>query len=407
MNKTSSEKSIYTRAVAMAMAVFLCLGGFFLFSCGHMGESVDADRLDSVERTVFIKGKALSDNSLSLSAHSAVLIEASSGEIIFSKNATERMPMASTTKIMTALVALENCELSKVVSVSPNAVGVEGSSIYLSQGEKVTMEDLLYAMLLESANDAAAAIAIEVGGSVEGFAEMMNKKASDMGLTNTHFENPHGLDGETHYTTAYELALIAREALKNDTFKKIVSTHRRTMPLKGGEGTRVLINHNKLLNSYEGAIGVKTGFTKKSGRCLVSAAEKDGLTFIAVTLKAPDDWQDHTKMLDLGFSLYEARTLCAKGSFSYIMPVSGGEDDHVMLENYQKVTVIIPRDKNEIKCTVELPRFLIAPVNTGEVIGRLVFYLDGEEIAQADITAKSSVADRQSKTNLFNRLLGR
>ncbi len=407
MKKTSSEKSIYTRAVAMAMAVFLCLGGFFLFSCGHATDSVDADQTQNSERTVFVKGEAVADNALSLSAHSAVLLEASSGEIIFSKNENERLPMASTTKIMTALVALDCCELSDVVSVSPDAVGVEGSSIYLSRGEKVTMEELLYAMLLESANDAAAAIAIEVGGSIEGFAEMMNKKAIEIGLADTHFENPHGLDGETHYTTAYELALITREALKNDTFKKIASTYKRTMPLNGGEGTRVLINHNKLLNSYDGAIGVKTGFTKKSGRCLVSAAERDGLTFIAVTLKAPDDWQDHTKMLDLGFSLYEARTLCDKGSFSYIMPLSGGEDDHVMLESTQRVTVILPKGENEIKCTVELPRFLTAPVNEGAVIGRLVFHLDGKEVAEAKIAAIRSAAVRQVKRGFWDRLLGR
>ena len=389
MKKISSEKNKPVRAIAAAMVMLLCLGGFFVIF-GKREGGTHASLSDNTETTLFLSGNAAGAD-ISVSARSAVLIEASSGEVIWAKNPDTRMPMASTTKIMTALVALELGDITKKVKISPLAVGVEGSSIYLSENEVLTLEELLYAMMLESANDAAAAIAIEIGGSIEGFAELMNKKAQSMGLCNTHFENPHGLDGETHYTTARELALIAREALSNETFRKIVSAHKKVIPLGNGEGARVLVNHNKMLDRYEGATGVKTGFTKKSGRCLVSSAERDGLTFIAVTLNAPDDWNDHENMLNLAFSLYEKRTLCDIGSFSYIMPLCGGVDDHVMLENTQKVTVILPRNAKNIKCVVELPRFCYAPICEGDVVGRLVFTLDGKEIAESEIIAKNAV----------------
>ena len=404
MHKTSSEKNRLLKTIAIAMALLLCLGGFFVFFVREDNISQDADTSDDFERTLFIKCNDPSLSPPTVSAKSAILIEAQSGEVIFSKNADTRLPMASTTKIMTALVAIENCDISKPVSVSPDAVGVEGSSVYLYPEEKLTLEDLLYAMLLESANDAAAAIAIEVGGDIEGFAEMMTKKALDMGLVDTHFENPHGLDGDAHYTTAHELALIAREAMSNEAFRKIVSTYKKTIPLNETQGVRLLINHNKLLKSYEGAIGVKTGFTKKSGRCLVSAADRDGLMFIAVTLGAPDDWRDHSNMLDYGYSLYEARNLCDVGSFSYIMPVSGGVDDHVILKNTDKITLILPRTSSEIKCVVELPKFCLAPAREGEILGRLVFYLDGVEIAESKIASCQGVLSQSSQKSIFERI---
>jgi len=397
MQKSSSKKNKKMKAVALAMAILLCLGGFFVFVGTDQSTSQPTDSAYAGESTLFLKGDNLSLPTPTVSAKSAVLIEAESGEIIFCKNADERLPMASTTKIMTALVAIENADISKTVSVSPAAVGVEGSSVYLYAEERMTLEDLLYAMMLESANDAATAIAIEVGGDLDTFVGMMNERAQKMGLSDTHFENPHGLDGESHYTTAYELALIAREAMSNSKFREICSTHKKTIPLNETEGVRLLINHNKMLRSYDGAVGIKTGFTKKSGRCLVSAAEREGLTFVAVTLGAPDDWRDHTALLDYGFSLYEARTLCDIGSFSYIMPLSGGTVDHVILENTQKVTVILPKTSGEIECVVELPRFCLAPVKSGEEIGKLVYYLNGEKIAESAIIAKTSAESSQAR----------
>lgn len=340
----------------------------------------------------------------SLSAGSAILIEAESGKVIFEKNADEVRPMASTTKIMTALVALESGDVQRTVQVSAEAIGIEGSSVYLYKDEKLTLEDLLYAMMLESANDAAAAIAIEVGGSIDEFADMMNKKADELGLENTHFENPHGLDCDSHYTTARELAKIAHEAMKNESFRSIVSTFKKTIPLNESEGVRLLINHNKMLKGYDGAVGIKTGFTKKSGRCLVSAAERDGVKFICVTLNAPDDWRDHTALLNYGFSLYESRILCRKDDFKYIQPVIGGLEEYVMLEIPDDVTVTVPRGCGDIEQEIELPRFSYAQIKKGNRIGHLVYTADGNEIARVPIIASYSVDRVKYKKTLWERI---
>ena len=309
-----------------------------------------------------------------VSARGAVLMESTSGDVIFGQNPDARLPMASTTKIMTALVALESLPIETPVRITAASVGVEGSSIYLCEGEILTLEQLLYALLLESANDAATAIAMAVAGSVEGFAEKMNAKASALGLTDTHFVNPHGLDAEEHYTTARELALIARAALENPLFRTICSTERKTIPLHGDEGVRLLLNHNKLLTSYEGCIGIKTGYTKKTGRCLVSAAERDGVTLIAVTLNAPDDWRDHTAMLDYGFNLYEAAPLCEPGFYAAPLWLISGTQEYVMVENEDTLTVTLRRDHGPIRCVVELPRFDYAPIAVGQAVGYLRFY---------------------------------
>jgi D-alanyl-D-alanine carboxypeptidase/D-alanyl-D-alanine carboxypeptidase (penicillin-binding protein 5/6) len=306
---------------------------------------------------------------------------------------------------MTALVAIENCDVKTMVEVSPCAVGVEGSSIYLYEGEKLTLEDLLYAMLLESANDAAAAIAIAVGGSIEGFADLMNEKAAELGLENTHFTNPHGLDNDEHYTTARELAVIAGEALRNEVFREIVSTYKKDIPLNETEGVRLLINHNKLLKSYEGSVGVKTGYTKKSGRCLVSAAERDGLFLICVTLNAPDDWQDHSTILDYGFSLYESRILCLDGEYQHVMPIVGGDQDYVVLTNKGDVKVTLPRDAGEIKCSAEIFNFEYAPIYQGEVGGRLIYTQSGKTVATVPLYAKYTVERKNYKKNLWERFV--
>ena len=406
MPKISSEKNIFTKAACIVAVVLLCLGGFFVFSgCENSSNStkVDSTTQDS-EKVYFIKGQNEqgSLSAPSVSAKSAILIEADTGEVIWSKNPDQRLPMASTTKIMTALVAIESGDVNRIVSVSPKAVGVEGSSVYLYTNEKMTLEDLIYAMLLESANDAAAAIAIEVGGSIEGFADMMNKRAISLGLSSTHFENPHGLDGETHYTTARELAIIAREAYSNETLKNIFSTYKKTIPLNETEGVRLLLNHNKLLKSYSGATGIKTGFTKKSGRCLVSAAERDGLEFIAVTLNAPNDWQDHKSMLDHGFSLLESQTLCKAGEYTYTLSAVGGKDDHVTLINKDTIKLITRKENQSIEYKIELPHFVYAPISSGEQVGRIVYYLNGKEIADTPLVATGSVEKLPTKNKFFD-----
>ncbi|MBQ7337694.1 MAG: D-alanyl-D-alanine carboxypeptidase [Clostridia bacterium] len=366
----------------------------------------------------------------SLSAQAALLLDADSGAVLYEHNARTRLPMASTTKIMTALVVVENIDPSTSVCIDRRAVGIEGSSIYLYEGEWLTVEQLLMGLLLESANDAAVALAIAVSGSVEEFTVLMNRKAAALGLKDTHFENPHGLDATTHYTTAYDLGLIAAAALTHPILQRIMSTRRATIPLCDMRdpnmadtddsltvdedtipvGSRVLLNHNKMLRYYDGAIGVKTGYTKRSGRCLVSAAERDGLTLIAVTLNAPDDWNDHTTLLDYGFSRYTHVTLCSMGEYQTLLPVSGGKEGYVMVTNRLDAALTLPRDHGALTCRVELPRFLLAPVAAQSEIGRLIFLCDTdnngtkEEIAAVPLHAMYDVEPLPAPT-LLSRIL--
>ncbi len=343
------------------------------------------------------------------SAKAAVLMEADSGELIFSQNENSRLPMASTTKIMTALVTLERALLDEKITVPAAAVGIEGSSIYLVENEILTIEDLLYALMLQSANDAAVALALAVAGSVDAFAVLMNEKAVELGLTDTHFVNPHGLDADEHYTTAKELALITRAALENPTFRSICGTERKSIPMQGVKGKRLLLNHNKMLRTYDGAIGVKTGFTKKTGRCLVSAAERDGVTLIAVTLGAPDDWRDHTAMLDYGFSLYESVSLCEVGSYHAPLWVQSGTQEYVMVENTDALSVTLRRNHGEIVCRVELPRFVFASARVGDQLGQLSYWerqRDGSlrEIGSVPLYAANTVDAVRYKISLWERI---
>ena len=391
-------KGRFIKAAILSTALLLCCSQFT--SCSIKGTS------SPEESTAPIRAEqVLSDSVMpSVSAKSAVLIDVNSGELLCSKNPDERLPMASTTKIMTALVAIETGDLAEEVTIPREAVGVEGSSIYLYEGERLTLEQLLYAVLLESANDAATAVAIHVGGSIEGFSTLMNQKAAELGLENTHFENPHGLDSEQHYTTARELAIIAAEAMKNPKLREIASTQKKTIPLNGTEGVRLLINHNRLLKSYDGAIGIKTGYTKKSGRCLVSAAERDGLTLICVTLSAPDDWRDHTSLLNYGFSNYESRVLCSEGEIRQLLPLVGGESDCVTLTNVSEIRVTLPKGTSSVECRIEARGFEYASVYEGEMLGRAIFLLDGKEIASTPLVASYSVNKIKNKNSLWDKI---
>ncbi len=339
-----------------------------------------------------------------VSARSAVVIDAQTGKILFEQDAHTRRGMASTTKIMTALVALERLDEQTVVAVDPRACGIEGSSVYLSPGEKITVETLLYALMLQSANDAAAALAYAVADGIEEFAALMNEKADALGLSATHFENPHGLDGETHYTTAYELAVIAAAALENERFAAIVATEKKAVPLHNGTATRLLINHNKLLREYDDIIGVKTGFTKKCGRTLVSAAEKDGVRLICVTLNDPNDWEDHRNLLDYGFSLYEAVSLARSGEFSYTVPVCGGTSPTVTVSNQNALSVTLPSVRGDITTVTELPRFLYAGIQKGDAIGQVVFYADGQRLGAVTLYAERSVAVQKQEKSFWRKL---
>ncbi len=262
--------------------------------------------------TTPIKSAVFEQTNLCPSALSAVIIDGKSGAVLFEKNANTRLPMASTTKIMTALTVITYADLDGVVTVSPKASRTEGSSIYLKEGEKISVTDLLYGLMLESGNDAAVALAEGCFGSEEKCVDAMNALCKQYGLIDTHFDNVHGLDGKTHYTTAYELARITSIALKNPVFASIASTKSYT---SGGETQRFFSNHNRLLRTYDGCIGVKTGYTSLAGRCLVTAAQKDGEQYIAVTLNDRNDWQEHREMLDYAFDSYSCREIACRDSF--------------------------------------------------------------------------------------------
>ena len=343
----------------------------------------------------------------SVSAQSAIVLETSGGNIVYEKNAHLRLPMASTTKIMTAIVALEYSDPSLLVKIPPSAVGIEGSSIYLYDGEILSMEHLLYALLLESANDAAIAIAIAVSGTVDAFVELMNLKAISLGLTSTHFTNPHGLDHEEHYTTASDLANLAAYCIQNDLFRTIVSTQRMTIPLHDQEGVRLLLNHNRLLRSYEGAIGLKTGFTKRSGRCLVSAAQRDGITMICVTLNAPDDWDDHRNMLDYAFSQYSSLVLQYAGSYTREILLIGATQTKVAVYTSNDVRVILPKEHGEIQFSCQAPQYLWVGerMEKDQIIGYLVWQCDGKIIAQEPLLTQTPISPLHSSHTWWTRLL--
>jgi D-alanyl-D-alanine carboxypeptidase len=248
-----------------------------------------------------------------ISAQAAILMDVASDRVLFAKNADQPMKVASLTKIMTAIIAIEKGELDQLVRVSPKAVGIEGSSIYLKAGDQVPLRTLLYGLMLRSGNDAAMAIAEHIGGSVEGFVYLMNEKATYLGLKNTHFMNPHGLDKPNHYSSAHDLAILTSYALKNPVFREIVKTKVIALPWPGETWRHKFYNKNKLLRMYSYADGVKTGFTKQAGRTLVTSATKNGQQLVAVTLNDPNDWLDSTKMFEYGFRSYQLVTPLHKG----------------------------------------------------------------------------------------------
>ena len=327
-----------------------------------------------------------------LSAKSAVLIETSTKKVLYEKNAYAQMPMASTTKIMTAICALENLEPQKVIKVAPEAVGIEGSSIYLAKDEEISIEDLTYGMMLASGNDAATALAIEARGSVENFARLMNETAKRIGAKSTNFKNACGLYEDEHYTTAYDLALITAYGLKNPEFAKIVSTREKNIS-NGDKGyPRVLKNHNRLLGLYEWCTGVKTGYTKKCGRCLVTSAEKDGMELVCVTLNAPDDWNDHIKLLDMGFSMTKRKIVAEKGDYFCTLnsPMSIEGKVKAVFEDGLSFIDFDGTGNAEIK--YDLPKEIMPSVRQGEKIGEVKLYVDGQFAGSSNLIAASSLS---------------
>ena len=340
----------------------------------------------------------------SLSAQSAVVICADTGKIIFGKSEREPRPMASTTKIMTALLTLEAAQNEDFnVTITDKMVPVEGSSMYLQVGQVLPLSSLAKGMLTVSGNDAANSAAITLGGSVDGFVDLMNKKAKQIGMLDTYFETPSGLDKGNHHSTAYDMALLGAYALENRAFFDISSKKRVEVPFTEPNEIRTLYNENRMLKRYEGCIGVKTGFTKLAGRCLVSAAEKNNTRLVAVTLNAGDDWNDHEKLLDYGFSQVE--TVVFDNKDYVVLPIVGGRVNEVTAFVKDKISLTLTKgDKNKIEKVVEVPTFLYVPLKQGQVIGKVKYKLNDQILAYNDLIVSKDEDVVKQDRNLWQKL---
>ena len=335
-----------------------------------------------------------------LSAEKAILMDAATGRVLYERNADTQSLIASTTKIMTALVICEQCNVMDRIRIPKEAVGIEGSSMYLREGEIFTVQELLYGLMLHSGNDAAVALAIYCGGTVEGFAQLMNDKARQLGMRNSHFENPNGLDAPEHYSTARDLAILATYAMENPIFYKTVSA--KNITING----RYLRNHNKLLWQVEGADGVKTGYTRAAGRILVSSATRDGRRLVAVTINAPDDWRDHAQLLNQGFSAFEIQRIVENGEIVGFVEIAGGqsgvaqllaaEDFDYPLSPEETTSLLIPG-----------AGFVYAPIAEGAEAGYAYVCIDEKPVAKIPVVYGETIEKIPvEKKNFFERLIG-
>lgn len=332
----------------------------------------------------------------SVSAKAAVLMVAQTGEVLYDRNAQEKLPVASTTKIMTTLLCLESGDLDTEFVVDAEAIRVEGSSMGLQEGDVVTKRALCCGMLLPSGNDAANAAAVAIAGSQEAFAELMNQRAAQLGMTRSWFVTPSGLDAEGHGASAKDMATLTRAALQNEAFRSICSQSSVTVQFGNPPYARNLYNTNKLLTRCEGVIGVKTGFTDAAGRCLVSACERDGMTLICVTLNAPDDWNDHEKLYEYGFS-----RLCAvepELPQNLSIPVVGAEETALPVYARESITVAADRgDLSGLTMQTELPPFFYAPVTAGEQVGSLIFSWKGQELGRVPLYVRDGAESKPAE----------
>ena len=348
-----------------------------------------------------------------VSAQSAVVLTADTGTVLFEKDGHTPRPVASTTKIMTALLALEAAQEQgdPLVDITQEMVAVEGSSMGLQAGDSISLTGLAAGMLLASGNDAANAAALYLDGSLESFAARMNQRAAALGMEDTHFVTPSGLDGEDaqglgHLSTACDMALLARAALEDQAFRQLCSSPSLAVEFAEPVKRVTYTNHNKLLTQYQGCVGVKTGFTKEAGRCLVSAAERDGALLIAVTLNAPNDWEDHAALLDYGFTQVEPYPL-AGGDVRLTVPVVGSPVEVVSLRGSNGGEVTLPLGQGaQVERVVRVPKFLYAPVEAGEQVGEICWYLEGQLLGSAPLTAAGAAPLQEKAPSLWERLFG-
>lgn len=334
-----------------------------------------------------------------VSARRACVLDAVSGRILYDRGSREQSLIASTTKIMTALVVCEQCNVLDRMRIPKEAVGIEGSSMYLKEGEVLTLQELLYGLMLSSGNDAAVALAIYCGGTVEGFVEMMNDKARNLGLTGTHFQNPNGLDAPGHYSTARDLAVLGAYAMENPIFARTVSTKQIKI------GQRYLTNHNKLLWRVDGADGIKTGYTKAAGRTLVSSALRDGRRLIVVTIDAGDDWNDHAFLLEEGFSRYTLQQVVTAGDCLDIADVAGGEAHKVEIlaaEDY--VFPLAPEEEPQIARPG--PGFVYAPAVEGADAGCAYVLIQGNAVGKVPVVYGQTIEmEAEEEKSFLQKLL--
>jgi D-alanyl-D-alanine carboxypeptidase/D-alanyl-D-alanine carboxypeptidase (penicillin-binding protein 5/6) len=342
-----------------------------------------------------------------LSARSAVLINAETREVIYEKNSRERLSMASTTKIMTSLLALESGRLSDIVTAED--IQSEGTSIGLKNGYKLYLEDLVWGMMLESGNDAAKLTADYLAGSEENFAVLMNDKASSIGMADSHFVTASGLDSDGHYSTAYDMALLGAYAVSNPQFREICSSKTKQVEFIEPAVVRYFTNHNRLISMCDGVFGIKTGFTKKSGRCLVSACQRGGVVLIAVTLNAGDDWNDHNKLYNYGYKACEEKEVYVR--IPENVKVYGGEQNFASLSLPDNPVKISLFDSNaKLTQRIILPEFVYAPIKCGDVAGKAQLIKDGKVIYEQDILytqSVNSISALPETENIFEMLLSK
>ena len=329
------------------------------------------------------------------SAKACVVFEANSVRLLFEKNKDQRLPEASTTKIMTALIVAENANVNDVITIPEQAVGIEGSSIYLREGEKLTVKELLYGLMLQSGNDCAVALALHVGKSIDGFAKMMNNKAISLGCKNTNFTNPHGLPDDNHYTCAYDLGRISCEAIKNPIVKEIVSAKSAKINNDGYDYPRFLKNKNKVLTifNYNGANGIKTGFTKKAGRCFVGSAQRNGMQLVVVLLNCGPMFEESMKLMDVFFSEYEMKNLLKVQDVFHTIKVKKGKNKFVQAKTQQSMCYPLKKDGSE-DCRVKIISTLKNEVDNAkseQIVGKTQIMFDNQLIFSSKIITLNTI----------------
>lgn len=366
----------------------------------YNNDNFSAKDFDGV-KTVFANA-----GDVNVSAKSAILMCADSGSIVWAKNENAKVPMASTTKIMTSIIALEQIETfgNKQIEITDSMVLVEGTSMGLMPRDVVTLDTLVKGAMMCSGNDAANAIAMSVAGGAEEFALMMNEKARQIGMNNSLFVTPSGLDKGGHHSTAYDMALLGAYAMENENFKAISSQKSMMVNFVRPQKRVRLKGHNKLLSLYDGCIGIKTGFTKAAGRCLVSCAERDGIRLIAVTLNAPDDWSDHKKLFDYGFANAAQKTFDDK-TYKCGIPVNYGLSNCLELACESSFTKTLNKnDINKVVRTIELPESIDAPIHKGQVVGKITYSLNDKIIGKNDIVANSDIEAKKVPLKFFGKI---